>query len=100
MNIRRRISGLWLILVWMTIVTIPAVAQREVNYDESKVPQYALPDVLTCRDGSVVTTKKQWEKKRRPELLETFCSQEYGFTPQGKVNVRYELLQEDTEDEE
>ena len=82
-------------LAWMAIVAIPVAAQREVNYDESKVPQYVLPDVLTCQDGSVVTTKKQWEKKRRPELLNTFYSQEYGFTPNGKVDVSYELLQED-----
>ena len=43
-------------LAWMAIVAIPVAAQREVNYDESKVPQYVLPDVLTCQDGSVATS--------------------------------------------
>lgn len=78
-------------------MALPSAAQKEVNYDESKVPLYTLPDVLTCNDGTLVTTKKQWEKKRRPELLETFFSQEYGYTPKGKVDVSYELLQEDKE---
>jgi len=51
------------------------------NYDESKVPQYTLPDVLLCRDGEVVTTKEQWEKKRRPEVLEMFTTYMFGKVP-------------------
>ena len=39
-----------------------------ISYDESKVPNYVLPDVLTCNDGSKVTTVVEWEKKRRPEV--------------------------------
>ena len=91
---QQRICKLWFTFTLMVTVTISAGAQREINYDESKVPQFDLPDVLTCQDGTAVTTKKQWEKKRRPELLRTFYSQEYGFTPEGKVKVQYELLQE------
>lgn len=41
-----------------------------VNYDESKVPDYVLPDVLTCADGTSVSSVQTWEEKRRPELLE------------------------------
>lgn len=66
------------------------------NYDESKVPQYTLPDVLTCNDGTKVTTKKQWEKKRRPEIMEMFQSQMFGRTPQEKIPVTYEQLSETT----
>ena len=33
-----------------------------VNYDESKVPAFVLPDVLRCEDGRRVETAKQWEK--------------------------------------
>ena len=61
-----------------------------VNYDESKVPTFELPDVLKCEDGSRVETAKQWEKKRRPELLKMFSEQEYGVTPRRTgIKVKY-----------
>ena len=64
------------------------------NYDESEVPDYILPDLLTFNDGTKVTTVKQWENKRRPEILELFSSQMYGRTPKDKIEVRYETLSE------
>jgi hypothetical protein len=69
-------------------------AQNDINYDESKVPQYVLPDVLTLANGKKVETKKQWENERRPEILEMFTSQMYGRTPKEKIKVRYEKLTE------
>ena len=65
-----------------------------INYDESKVPNYVLPELLTCEDGTKVTTVAQWEEKRRPEVMEYFASQEYGRTPQEKIAVTYETLKE------
>lgn len=44
-----------------------------ISYDESKVPDYVLPELLTCEDGTKVTTVAQWEQKRRPEVMEYFC---------------------------
>ena len=69
-------------------------AQEDVNYDESKVPNYTLPDPLICNDGTKVTTVKQWENKRRPEIMELFVSQMYGRTPVEKIKVTYETLSE------
>lgn len=43
------------------------------NYDEAKVPPYTLPDVL-----GGAKTKRDWETKRRPELLKQFESEMYG----------------------
>jgi hypothetical protein len=68
--------------------------QSEVNYDESKVPVFTLPDLLTCNDGTKVTTVKQWENQRRPELLDIFASQMYGRTPKDKIKTTYETLAE------
>ena len=45
-----------------------------VNYDESKVPAYSLPEALTCFDGAPVTSAQIWHEKRRPELLSVFES--------------------------
>ena len=87
------------IVIIFLFVSICCFAQRkDVNYDESKVPQYVLPDVLLCNDGQKVTTSGQWEKQRRPEILEMFASQMYGRTPREKINVRYEILKENPAD--
>jgi hypothetical protein len=62
------------------------------NYDEDKVHEYVLPDLMTCNDGSKVTTKEQWEQKRRQEVLETLISYEYGRTPYDKIKVSCKTL--------
>ena len=67
-----------------------------INYDESKVPVFTPPDPLIFNDGRKVATTKQWEKQRRPELLEMFASQMYGRTPKNKMKVTYQTLSENT----
>jgi len=74
-------------------VNISFAQQIVINYDESKVPDFTLPDPLICNDGKKITTVKQWEK-RRQELLEIFSSQMYGRTPGDKIKVTYETLSE------
>lgn len=73
-------------------------AQKDVNYDETKVPVYTLPDVLTCNNGEKVTTVEQWEAIRRPEILNMFSTEMYGKTPQEKIKVEYETLSENSND--
>ena len=51
------------------------------NYDESKIPNYTLPDVMVCNDGTRVTSKNEWEKKRRPEVLAMLTEYMYGKMP-------------------
>lgn len=55
--------------------------QPTVNYDESKVPDYQLPDPLLCQDGTVVKDADTWINKRRPELLDLFAREMYGKSP-------------------
>ncbi len=54
------------------------------NYDESKVPQYVLPDPLVLLNGKRVKDIKTWQKKRRPEILRLFETQVYGRTMIGR----------------
>ncbi len=68
-----------------------AHAANPVNYDESKVRPYTLPNPLVLANGQRVTTPAMWWKKRRPELVKLFNSQMYGRVPPGTPKVHWEL---------
>lgn len=70
--------------------------KQATNYDEQKVPVFQLPDLLTCQDGTPVKTAKDWERKRRPEIMEFFQSNVYGRTPKDKIKVAYEPVAKNT----
>lgn len=58
----------------------------------SELPRQELPDALTMFNGTKVTSKKQWLKKRRPELKELFQYYEYGqFPAPRKITSHVEL---------
>jgi hypothetical protein len=61
-----------IIIEFLCLAVTSIYAQQNVNYDESKVPAYTLPELLKCQNGEMVTTAEEWEKQRRPELLELF----------------------------
>jgi (4-O-methyl)-D-glucuronate---lignin esterase len=74
---------------------VPAMntAQAEppgVNYDESKIAPYTLPDPLVCADGTRVTDAKTWREKRRPELLELFRANMHGRSPARPADMKFE----------
>lgn len=61
-----------------------------------KLPAHAgMPDLLTMFDGIKVTTKAEWEAKRKPELKELFQTVMYGHYPAVKCDVRGTVLHED-----
>ena len=55
--------------------------------DESKVPQYLLPDPLVLRNGNSVRNVHTWQDKRRPEILKMFETYCYGRTLAGRLYV-------------
>ncbi|MBS3772553.1 MAG: acetylxylan esterase, partial [Bacteroidales bacterium] len=61
----------------------------EPNYDESKVPDYELPDPLTFSDGSKVNTPSEWEERRK-EILRLFENHVYGKMPGKPENLTFE----------
>lgn len=63
-----------------------------INYDESKVPPYTLPDPLILNDGTKVKDAETWKNKRRPEILKLFEEYVYGRTPRELKNVSFETV--------
>lgn len=64
---------------------------QEANYDESKVPDYALPDLLMLQNGQKVTDASTWKNKRRPEILKLFQTQVYGRAPAPPKAMHFEI---------
>jgi hypothetical protein len=62
------------------------------NYDESKANPYPnLPDPLTLKNGKKVNDAKTWWNKRRPEIVEDFSREIYGYVPKNTPKVRWEI---------
>lgn len=72
-------------------------AQFEPNYDESKVPEFVVPNPLEMFNGKKVKSQKAWEKNRRPELLDFFTQNVYGKVP-GELKIASVEVVEESND--
>jgi len=89
-------SAIYLAVPMSLLLAASAHAQRpDVNYEESKVPEYTLPDPLLLGDGQRVTDAATWWDKRRPEILELFETQVYGRSPQRPKAMSFEVTSVD-----
>ena len=59
-------------------------------YDEEKVPAYTLPDLLAG-----TRTVKDWEKKRRPELVKLFEDEMFGSVPGEPEGLHFRVRDND-----
>ena len=87
-------------IVWLlTLIMVSQLAftQSDVNYDESKVPEFVVPDPLKTFNGKKVKNVKKWEKKCRPELLEFFSKNIYGEIP-GELKISSVEVVEESND--
>ncbi len=67
-----------------------------INYTESGVPAYTLPDLLTLQDGSPVTDPETWNARRRPEILKLLEDQQFGRALGDPKDVRFEVFDRGT----
>lgn len=72
------------------------VAGIPVNYDQSKVGAYTLPNPLVLDNGKRVRDAKTWFTKRRPEILQMFETQQFGRAPGRPVDERFEITDKGT----
>ncbi|MGA2279757.1 MAG: acetylxylan esterase [Verrucomicrobiota bacterium] len=65
---------------------------KQTNYEESRAnPCPDLPDPLTLKDGTKVTTARMWWEQRRPEIVEDFDREIYGRMPRVTPGVKWEV---------
>ncbi|MFV2067010.1 MAG: acetylxylan esterase [Pirellulales bacterium] len=79
----------------MLVLALGAHARSEAtpaNYDESKVPPYALPDPLSTLDGHRVTDANQWWSQRRPEIVRLFEEEVYGRAPGRPAGLSFHVV--------
>lgn len=80
----RKITFIFLLSL---LIGVNSFAQRQdVISDESKVPEYQLPDVLTRFNGGKIKSEKAWFTKQRPDILKLFTEEVYGKVP-GELGI-------------
>ena len=74
-------------IIFLACLTISTKGQNykgkylEANYDETKVPTYTLPETLTTFNGQKISHTADWEKIRRPEIVDFFAQNMFGEVP-------------------
>src|SRR5881397_610297 len=68
------------------------VAGIPVNYDESKVGDYTLPDPLLLANGKKVTSAKMWNGQRRPQIVRLFEENQYGKSPDRPAAMHFNVF--------
>ena len=58
------------------------------------MPHYTLPDLLTTQKGATVKTVKDWEIRRRSEVLALFEEHMYGRSPGRPAKLSFHVVEE------
>jgi hypothetical protein len=74
------------------VVARVAKQQAGFNYEEARVPAYALPDVLKGKTRQV-STQSQW-RERRGEILELFRDTVYGRSPGRPQHLDFKVTED------
>src|SRR5690606_8241953 len=69
-----------------------ADAPNAANYDEALANPYPdLPEVLRLENGRAVTSARQWQEQRRPEIIELFEREVIGRVPANVPAVHWQV---------
>lgn len=66
----------------------PKNHDKDVVYDEAKVPPYDLPPLLVSSEGKPITTPEEWFNIRRPQIMALFGNLVYGIVPPPESPIR------------
>jgi hypothetical protein len=71
-------------------------SQSQINYDETKVPEYKLPEILISNNGKKIQTAEDWITIRRPEIIKLFEEYVYGKFPETDLKIKFETVKTDS----
>jgi len=74
------------------LITLNSFSQ---NYDESKVGEYRLPELLVSQEDKIVGAPTQWENIRRPEIIKLFENNVYGQVPKEFDDIQFKVVNKD-----
>src|SRR5574342_86933 len=78
------------VLVTVCVVTTPVRAAKSGFPEATQLPvQPELPDPLVMMDGKRVTSARQWNDKRRPEMKALFEHYMYGAIPPKPKKIEF-----------
>lgn len=60
-----------------------------INYDETRVPAYNLPNPLVLTDGNRINDADTWQTHQRPQILKLFEDHVYGASPGRTEHMRF-----------
>lgn len=69
--------------------------QNKTNEDESKVPDYSIPDIFVNLKGQEINTIQDWVHLRRPEIVNLFEDNVYGNMPEAIDAINFTTVNED-----
>src|SRR4029079_16932527 len=86
------VFGVGLLCAWLQNVGIAKQGCDNLNYDESQVGEYTLPDPLLGKDGKRVTDAASWKATRRHEILRDVRDLMYRHTPELSIKLRPQVV--------
>jgi hypothetical protein len=72
------------------------IAGIPVNYDESLVGTYTLPDPLVLANRELVRDSETWYQKRRPEIVRLFEENQFGRSPGRPADMSFDVYDKGT----
>jgi hypothetical protein len=72
------------------------VAGIPVNYEETPVGSYTLPDPLRLLNGKPVSDAKTWYSTRRPEIVRLFEENQFGRSPEPPAGMTFDVFDKGT----
>lgn len=79
----------------LSILPCLVFGQKDANKDESKVPEYSIPDIFVNLKGQEINSIQDWVHKRRPEIVNLFEDNVYGNMPKAIDAINFTTVNED-----
>jgi hypothetical protein len=66
----------------------PKYHDKDLIYEETRVPAYDLPPLLVSSEGKPITTTEEWFNIRRPQIMSLFGNLIYGVVPEAASPIK------------